>query len=101
MSLSPYFKSPFTDLTGSIVNHQFFGKCRKFEERAIDCMEAYGLERGRRECKTLIEDFTECSLAHKRLARFEIMVKERDRQINAGERKKEDGYAPPPVIDSF
>ncbi|KAL3287091.1 hypothetical protein HHI36_001575 [Cryptolaemus montrouzieri] len=101
MSLSPYFKSPLTDLTGAIVSHQWFGRCQKIEEKALDCIEAYGLEKGLKQCEPLINDFKECSLRRKQFARFEAMVLERERQYKSGELKKGDRYASPPVIDSY
>ncbi|KAJ8961013.1 hypothetical protein NQ317_000302 [Molorchus minor] len=50
MSLSPWLKSPFTDLTGSVVTHQWFGACADMELKALDCIEAYGLDRGLKVC---------------------------------------------------
>lgn len=58
--LSPYFRSPFTDIFGSIINHQQYGKCTRFEMNMMECLEAYGLDKGRVKCTDLIDDFNEC-----------------------------------------
>ena len=63
----PYFRSPFTDLTGSLINHQTYGRCEDFEMRMMNCLEAYGAERGRKKCKDLIDDFHECSSLKKQV----------------------------------
>ncbi|KAH0817791.1 NADH dehydrogenase [ubiquinone] iron-sulfur protein 5 [Tenebrio molitor] len=101
MSLSPIWKSPFTDFTGAIVSHQWGGRCADMEMRALDCLEAYGLDRGVKKCETLITDFQECALRKKEMGRIVAMHHERRRQYNAGERSKEDRYAPPPKPESF
>ncbi|XP_044745397.1 NADH dehydrogenase [ubiquinone] iron-sulfur protein 5 [Coccinella septempunctata] len=99
--LSPFFKSPLTDLTGVTISHQWFGRCQKQEEQALDCMEAYGLERGRRECRVLLDDYKECGMRAKQMARFRAMIAERDRQVKSGEKKIEELLVPPPNVESF
>lgn len=99
--LSPFFKSPITDITGVLISHQWFGKCQELEEKALDCMEAYGLIRGERECKPLLNDLKECTLQKKQFARFSAMVEERDRQIKAGEKTKEQLLTKSPTPDSY
>ncbi|XP_044265015.1 uncharacterized protein LOC123011577 [Tribolium madens] len=101
MSLSPAFKSPFTDLTGALLSHQWGGRCADMELRALDCLEAYGLDKGIKKCETLITDFQECALRTKELARYSAMKAERERQYKAGERTKEDRYAEPPRVDGY
>ncbi|KAJ8962784.1 hypothetical protein NQ318_001183 [Aromia moschata] len=101
MSLSPWLKSPFTDLTGAVISHQWFGECAGIEMKALDCMEAYGIDRGIKECHLLLEDFKECSLKTKQFQRMDAMRFERHRQYFKGERSKEDHYAKSPTADSF
>lgn len=101
MSLSPAFKSPFTDLTGAILSHQWGGRCNEFELRALDCLEAYGLDLGVKKCEALITDFQECSLRVKETARYMAMRSERERQYRAGERTKENRYAETPRPDGY
>lgn len=72
MSLAPYLRTPFTDLTGCVVNHQQYDKCGEMEMKMLDCMEAYGIDRGQRKCKDLIKDFQECAGMKKQLMRFEV-----------------------------
>lgn len=38
----------------------------------IDCMEAYGMDKGVVKCKDLIEDFQECAGQKKQMQRFEV-----------------------------
>lgn len=67
--LSPYFRSPFTDVFGSMINHQQYGRCGRFELNMMECMEAYGLEKGRVKCAKLIDDFNECQSLTKQFLR--------------------------------
>lgn len=72
MPVSPFFKTPLTDLTGCIINHQQYDKCGKFEMNMMECMEAYGFDKGKLKCKALIEDFQECTGEHKQRLRIEV-----------------------------
>uniref|UniRef100_A0A0K8TPV2 Putative ubiquinone oxidoreductase n=1 Tax=Tabanus bromius TaxID=304241 RepID=A0A0K8TPV2_TABBR len=101
MSLGPFFRSPFTDLTGCVINHQQYDKCGELEMDMMDCLEAYGLERGKRKCADLISDFQECVGMKKQLLRFHTMRMERHRQWFKGERSNEEHYAPPPRVDAY
>ncbi|KAH8377232.1 hypothetical protein KR093_004330 [Drosophila rubida] len=123
MSLSPFLRLPLTDLTGCLINHQSYDKCGEFEMKMMDCLEAYGFERGKQKCADLISDFQECVGMGKQLKRFHVsfanerlsfgfvfkfvccllqaMRNERYRQWLAGERKKEDLYADPPRVDAY
>lgn len=102
MSLySPPLKTPLTDLTGCLISHQWEGRCKDFEMRAVDCLEAYGLLRGQEKCKDLLDDFKECATRKIRDARLGAMRMERRRQYWMGERSKEERYAIPPKPDSY
>ncbi|KAB0803520.1 hypothetical protein PPYR_02663 [Photinus pyralis] len=94
MSLSPFLRSPFTDLTGAMVSHQWYGQCADMELKVMDCLEAYGVDKGRKKCDTLIQDFQECASRKIRNQRIIEMRQERHRQYKAGERSKEDLYVP-------
>ncbi|XP_045452620.1 NADH dehydrogenase [ubiquinone] iron-sulfur protein 5-like [Melitaea cinxia] len=100
MSLSPFFRSPFTDLTGGMISHQILGQCQKQEMRYMDCLEAYGLDRGQVKCGQLFEEFHECQTKTKQFKRFMAMRRERDRQIAEGKLKGDEQYLNP-KIDSF
>uniref|UniRef100_A0A182NC00 CHHC U11-48K-type domain-containing protein n=2 Tax=Anopheles TaxID=7164 RepID=A0A182NC00_9DIPT len=101
MSLGPFFRSPFTDLTASMVNFQQYDKCGELEMASIDCLEAYGTVRGAKKCADLLADFQECAFMTKQIARFRAMRMERHRQGWNGERKGDGYYAPPPRVDSY
>lgn len=120
MSFGPFFRSPFTDLTGSLVNHQQYDKCGEREMNMMDCLEAYGMQRGVKKCKDLMDDFQECVGMQKQLMRFHVsltivyglilnksviffqaMRMERQRQYLFGDRKKSEHYAEPPRVDSY
>ncbi|KAJ8718081.1 hypothetical protein PYW07_006011 [Mythimna separata] len=100
MSISPFLRSPFTDLTGGIHSHQMLGRCQKEEGRYMDCLEAYGLDRGKVKCKHLFGDFHECQTHTKEFKRFMAMRRERDRQIANGTLKGDNQYVSPKV-DSY
>lgn len=75
MSLGPYLRSPLTDLTGCVINHQTYGKCAEMEMDMMDCLEAYGMGKGAKKCKNLIADFQECVGMKKQLMRFNVFLK--------------------------
>ena len=72
MSLGPFFRSPLTDLTGCLINHQSGGKCAEFEMDMMDCLEAYGMDKGAVKCKDLIADFQECVSQKKQILRMTV-----------------------------
>lgn len=69
MPLTPFFRTPFTDFTGGLINAQHYDKCGQFELDVIECLEAYGQDRGKLKCRDLIEDFNECLTMTKRTMR--------------------------------
>ncbi|CAG9133970.1 unnamed protein product [Plutella xylostella] len=73
-TISPFFRSPFTDLTGGMVSHHLLGRCQRQEIRLMDCLEAHGLDRGMRECGPLIDDYRECHTLRKQFQRFMALV---------------------------
>lgn len=58
--VTPFFRSPFTDLGGALVNAQHYDKCGELEMRMMECLEAHGAVRGKKVCSEVIEDFHEC-----------------------------------------
>lgn len=72
MSLSPFIRTPFTDLGGGMLNHQHFGQCSKMELDAMECLEAYGLIRGTKKCNLLLEDYYECHSRAKQISRIVV-----------------------------
>ncbi|ENN79485.1 hypothetical protein YQE_04129, partial [Dendroctonus ponderosae] len=101
--LTPFFKSPLTDLTGSVISSQWGdGPCRDMEMKALDCLDAYGIRRGEVKCAELIKNFDECSVKIKQMNRTTAMRLERHRQHFAGERSKEDKYSKnPPSPETY
>lgn len=67
--LTPFFRSPFTDLTGGLINSQHYGRCAEFELNMMECIEAYGQDRGRIKCRDMIDDYQECLSRAKSTAR--------------------------------
>ncbi|KAG6454847.1 NADH dehydrogenase [ubiquinone] iron-sulfur protein 5-like [Manduca sexta] len=100
MSISPFIRSPFTDITGGMVSHQQLGRCQKEEARYMDCLEVYGLERGKVKCAHLFSDFHECQTWTKQFKRFVVMRAERERQIAEGKLTGDKEYVSPKV-DSY
>jgi NADH dehydrogenase (ubiquinone) Fe-S protein 5 len=72
MPLTPFFRSPFTDFTGGLINSQHYDKCGEFELDMLECMEAYGQDKGKVKCRDLIEDYYECFSQTKSRARFDV-----------------------------
>lgn len=73
MALSPAFRNPITDLTGCMINYQG-SKCAQFEMNMMECYEVYGVDRGGKMCKELIEDFQECTGLDKQMLRVEVVI---------------------------
>lgn len=74
MSLSPFFRSPYSDLTGGLVSHQMLGRCQMVEMRYMDCLEAYGLGRGKEMCKCFFDDYHECQTLTLQLKRYLVSI---------------------------
>lgn len=72
MSLGPFFRSPFTDLTASMVNFQQYDKCGELEMASIDCLEAYGTVKGSEKCANILADFQECAFMNLQMKRFQV-----------------------------
>lgn len=75
MSLGPFLRSPLTDLTGCLINHQTYGRCAEFEMDMMDCLEAYGMDKGAIKCKDLVSDFQECVGSKKQIMRMIVSNK--------------------------
>lgn len=68
--ITPFFRSPFTDLTQGLTAHaQHYDKCGELEMNMMECLEAYGIQRGKRKCSDLIDDFQECYTMRKQQLR--------------------------------
>lgn len=96
---SPLIKGPITDFVGNVRNLQFLKECAQYELQYVDCMEAYGYHRGKKQCRLLLEDMYECAMKIKRIRRVEAMHAERKRQYKNGERDKL--WAETPPLDQF
>lgn len=72
MASQPFLRNIFTDMTGAIPNAQHYDKCGAMELRMMECMEAYGLQRGLGKCEALYADFKECFTQQKQRARFMV-----------------------------
>ncbi|KAG7172029.1 NADH dehydrogenase [ubiquinone] iron-sulfur protein 5-like [Homarus americanus] len=99
--IAPAFRTPLTDLTGGILTHQSSSKCADFEMRAMECLEAYGVQRGKTRCIDYLDDLRECTYKTKQLSRVAAMRHERHRQWITGERSSENHYAPAARTDSY
>jgi len=97
--LAPAFRTPLTDLTGSIITNQSSKRCADFEMRAMECLEAYGVQKGRSKCVDYMDDLRECMFRHKQLSRVSAMRVERHRQYYLGESKEH--YAPAAAVPGY
>lgn len=57
-----------------MINHQQYGRCTRFEMNMMECLEAYGLDKGRVKCAELIEDFNECHNMTKQYLRHMVCI---------------------------
>ncbi|CAH0590073.1 unnamed protein product [Chrysodeixis includens] len=99
-NISPFLRSPMTDITGGIISYQLLGECARQEMELMDCMEAYGLDRGLMKCQKYVEDYSECHRKVKQFRRFYEMRKERFRQISEKKLTGNKRFVNP-KIDSF
>jgi len=69
MSLYPFLRSPFTDLTGGMFNNQQNPEslCAKFEMNLLDCIDAYGITKAKTRCADYAEDLKECLHKYKQV----------------------------------
>lgn len=74
MSISPFLRSPMSDIVGGLTSHQLLGRCQKQEAIYMDCLEAYGLERGKIKCANLFDDYHECHTLSKQFKRFMVTI---------------------------
>lgn len=72
--LTVYFRTPMTDIFSQINSHQQYDKCAKFELQMMECMEAYGADKGRLKCSDYIEDFNECAKNAKTFLRMAVSI---------------------------
>lgn len=78
---APLFRTPFTDLTSGMINCQYFDKCGDRELAMMECLEAYGVERGKIKCKEIIEDFQECFSMRKQILRVQVNTHQKDQDL--------------------
>ncbi|EFN61468.1 hypothetical protein EAG_03400 [Camponotus floridanus] len=96
---APMFKGPVTDLFNQTRSLEFCKECADYELKYVDCLEAYGYHRGKKECRLLLEDMYECVMKIKRIKRVEVMMQERERQYKNGQREKL--WAETPPLDQY
>ena len=80
---------------------QTYDKCGDMELTMMECLEAYGMQRGIKMCKDYNEDFQECFGMKKQLKRFHAMRHERTMQLLRGQRKLKEKYAKAPRVDAY
>lgn len=64
---APAFRTPMTDLVGGLLTHQTGSRCADFEMRAMECLEAYGVQKGRVRCVDYLDDLRECTYQAKQV----------------------------------
>lgn len=65
--IAPSFRTPMTDLVGGLTTHQTGTRCADFEMRAMQCLEAYGVQKGRVRCVDYLDDLRECAFQAKQV----------------------------------
>jgi len=97
--LAPVFRTPITDLTSNMMTNQSSKKCADFEMRAMECLEAYGVTKGRDKCVDYLDDLRECMYMNKQLGRVQAMRVERHRQYYLGDRTEH--FAPAASVPGY
>jgi len=97
--LAPAFRTPITDLTGNLITSQSNKRCADFEMRAMECLEAYGVQKGRAKCVDYMDDLRECMFRTKQLGRVSAMRVERHRQYYLGE--SQEHFAPAAAVPGY
>lgn len=75
--------------------------CSHIEMNAVECLEAYGLIRGKERCHQYIEDLMECKHARLRKMRWYAMRLERIKKVAKGEIPWEKRWGKPYPYESF
>lgn len=98
----PLVTTSITAQSAQLSNAQLIPQCAKFELKAVECYEAYGLHGGIKKqlCQDYVDDLKECIFHEKSFSRLILMHNERKRQYKEGLRKKEDIFAPSPAQDT-
>ena len=99
LNLDPIIKTKVTTYLEPFVDAQKYENCGDFVMRLGDCLEAYGVHKGKTVCQDFISDYNECMTMGKSKQRVLLMRKERQRQFKAGEREK--CWADPPADDAY
>lgn len=97
----PFIKTPFSDLLPAGYSHQTFGRCMKFEDHYLQCVEAYGQRLSETKCKDYKDDLYECNTLSKQIQRVTLMQRERERQIKAGEKPPGKEYLETPELHAY
>jgi len=100
---TPWLWSPFTDMFSSWFTN-CNNRCGKFELEALECMEYYGLKKGKIICKDIYEDFMECRwkrLESKRNWAMKTKHFQRYYEYKNGKREWDTVYIPVPKAHAF
>lgn len=77
------------------------GPCGDMELNYVECLEAYGVAKGKRMCYKYQEDLQECLSANIRKMRETIMYNERVKQLASGKRSLDEFYVERIPYDSY
>ncbi|KAH7646446.1 NADH dehydrogenase (ubiquinone) 15 kDa subunit [Dermatophagoides farinae] len=69
-------------------------ECGDLEQDTLECLEAYGVRRGKKLCNDFLEDYKECMLQTMQRERNFLMKRERLKQVMRGERKPMEVFDP-------
>lgn len=68
MKVAPFIRTPLTDIVAHSMTYQSSDACPDFEMRTVECIEAYGLVKGKQKCKDYMADLEECLHKHKQVS---------------------------------
>eukprot|EP00088_Acartia_fossae_P016814 TRINITY_DN1946_c0_g1_i5.p1 TRINITY_DN1946_c0_g1~~TRINITY_DN1946_c0_g1_i5.p1 ORF type:complete len:200 (+),score=32.08 TRINITY_DN1946_c0_g1_i5:31-630(+) len=98
----PMYKTVFTDI-GNVLAVCPGAKCEKFELRATECLEYYGLKQGMDACQDWYDDLMECRYNSKTMLRVKHMTQKRQREhgLEWVQGKRDKVYEPPPKFHAY
>lgn len=75
--------------------------CTDMELNMMECLEAYGLSKGRLMCQKYMEDYRECKMPRLRVMRANIMRQERLKKVINGEIPWQKPWGKPYNYDAY
>ncbi|XP_022665948.1 NADH dehydrogenase [ubiquinone] iron-sulfur protein 5-like [Varroa jacobsoni] len=100
MSVTPIFRTPFTDLSSATLNYETIKQCRPFYVQYAKCQEAWGGSQFPSRCRYEHMDLLECVHHIRQQQRTKAIQDQREKLFREGKIKNRYMEAPLPDIFS-